>query len=215
VITNSIFKVCLVAVAICSFSVLFNAASDPPQAIEIQSGNTSFQTITNVPGLEVAGKSSAVSGRVLVSRNDSGLLLQQIEASVPVKSLATGISLRDEHMRKYIFTTSDGQLPDLEFKANEASCVPVATTQEFTCHVSGELSIRGVMKPLSVSLRAKQQGGAPLSFRAAGDALVKLSDYGITPPSQFGVRPANEVRVHLEFNGKESRQVTASTGEAR
>ena len=41
---------------------------------------------------------------------------------------------------------------------------------------------------------------------------MKLSDYGIEQPSQFGVKTANEIQLHLEFTGKEAPAAIASGG---
>lgn len=178
-------------------------ADDSQRLVRIESGTASFKVSTNMPGLQVEGKSNSLRGEVMVLRNQDGLRLHKIEASVPVKSLATGISVRDEHMRNRIFALPDGQLPDIEFKSELGVCDPV-NAQEFSCQLSGYLAIRGTSQPLSVRLRAKQQAGVTWSFRAAGDLLVRLSDYSITPPSQFGIKPLNEVKIHLEFFGKET-----------
>ena len=39
-------------------------------------------------------------------------------------------------------------------------------------------------------------------YRAEGDGTVKLTDYGITAPSQFGVKPLNDVKFHIDFMAK-------------
>jgi len=72
------------------------------------------------------------------------LVLQEIEASLRAKSLSTGMKARDEHMRKYIFTTPDGQEPDLRFAAGTAACRAGGSSHEFACQVTGNLTIRGV-----------------------------------------------------------------------
>ena len=51
----------------------------------------------------------------------------------------------------------------------------------------------------TLPLKIKDEGA---QFRASGDAVVKLSDYGIEQPSQFGVKSANEVQLHLDFVAK-------------
>ncbi|MDQ6700264.1 MAG: hypothetical protein M3Z36_08765 [Acidobacteriota bacterium] len=88
----------------------------------MESGTAAFEVATNMPGIEVKGKSGALSARVEISKDRNGLRLEQIDALVPVKSLATGMKVRDEHMRIYIFKTTDGQEPDLHFSAQNASC---------------------------------------------------------------------------------------------
>ena len=124
------------------------------------------------------------------------------------------MKVRDEHMRKYIFTTADGKEPDLEFAADAVNCTPAAA-HEFTCPVSGSFSIRGVARPFTMQLRVKEQGGSTASYRASGDASVKLSDYGIDPPSQFGVKPTDDVKFHLEFNAKQTVAMSSSRGGER
>lgn len=192
--------------------LLFGTGGSSPEVVDLEGGATVFRVPTNLPGLQVEGKSTLVRGRVKVTSSEGGLVLQQIEVSVPVRSLATGIALRDEHMRKYIFTAADGAVPDIEFKGERAECSASVPVQEFVCPVTGQLSFRGLSRPWSLKLRARKQAGAVSTYRAAGDAVVKLSDYSITRPSQFGVKPANEVKVHVEFTGKQSAAVLSSTG---
>lgn len=155
-----------------------------------------------MPGIEVNGKSGALSARVEISKDGSGLRLEHIDASLPVKSLSTGMKVRDEHMRNYIFKTPDGQEPDLHFSAHNASCADRGSGQDFVCKIVGELSIRGIARNLAMNLSVKEQGGSARAFRVSGDSLVQLSDYGIEPPSQFGVKPSNQVKLHFDFTGK-------------
>jgi len=165
---------------------------------------------TTVPGISVKGKSTALEARAVVERVPDGLRLENVEASIPVKSILTGMAMRDEHMRRYIFTTADGKTPDLRFEAAEAACAAQSGRgSEFSCQVSGSLTIRGVARPFSIPLKIRAQSGV---YRATGESTVKLSDYGIEQPSQFGVRTADEVQLHIEFSGKEGAAKIASGG---
>jgi polyisoprenoid-binding protein YceI len=190
------------------------AAGGPPAAIEIQSGMVSFEAPTNMPGVEVKGKSNALTAHVGILRDGDNLSLLQIRAGVPVRSLATGMKVRDEHMRRYIFTAPDGSEPDLVFTSDPVNCT-AAGVREFMCTLVGSLSIRGIARPFTMELHTREQGGSVPSYHATGDAVVKLSDYSIEPPSQFGVKPANEVRFHLDFNAKQAVNVSSNLGGAR
>jgi polyisoprenoid-binding protein YceI len=130
-----------------------------------------------------------------VSRDERGLSVEHVDISIPVRSLATGMKVRDEHMRKYIFTDSNSQTPDLRFIAEAIACSTNSSAQEFPCRVSGMLTIRGTARPFDLNLRVRTQSGATADFHAAGDSIVKLSDYGINPPSQLGVKASNDVKV--------------------
>ena len=189
------------------------AAGQSLEAVAIDGGSAGFEAGTNVPGIEIKGSSSQLSGRAAVSRAASGLTIGEVHVSLPAKSLATGMKVRDEHMQKYIFTTPDGQMPDIEFTAGETNCPAAGGAGEFTCPVSGTLTIRGPAHSFAMNLSVKEP--APGSFRVSGDGVVKLSDYGIPLPKQFGVTAANNVKVHLAFAGRPAPAETAAGGGAR
>ena len=174
------------------------AAPGSGLSVQVASGNAGFLAPTNVPGIEVKGTSSALTATADVSRGESGLIVQRIDARLPVNSLATGMKIRDEHMRKYIFTGPSGDVPDIRFTSDEAACV--AAPKGYSCQVSGQFLLRGIARPITIAIRVKEQGSD--SFRAEGDGLIKLADYGIDPPSQFGVKPAGEIHFHLDFVAK-------------
>ena len=189
--------------------LLFGTITCLADVVEIESGTAIFTATTNVPGVEVKGKSTTLSARVEVLPDANGLVLQGIEASLPVKSLVTGMKVRDEHMRKYIFTAPDGQEPDLRFAADTTSCRASGAAHEFACQLSRNMTIRGVSRPANIALHVKEQSGSAPWYRVEGDGIVKLSDYGIAAPSQFGVKPADEVKLHLDFSAKSKPSVSA------
>jgi polyisoprenoid-binding protein YceI len=181
------------------------------QTVLVDKGVASFQVTTNIPALEVSGKSSALQARVQLHRDPSGLTLDRIDAWMPVKTLVTGMTLRDEHMRRRVFTTTGGDVPDLRFESGKIECPGVAPGHEATCTIAGNLSIRGVAHGFSIPLKVRQEGNGS-AFRASGEGTLKLSDYGIEQPSQLGVKTANEVKLHFDLSGKEGGPVTAAMG---
>jgi polyisoprenoid-binding protein YceI len=179
-----------------------------PTPVEVRGGTASFDVGTNVPALAVHGKSTSLQGRVRVRRSTDGPLLEQIDAAVPVMTLGTGLGLRDEHMRKYIFTTDDGKRPDVRFVADKATCSKLSGNQS-TCQVAGDLVIRGTSRPFTIALKVTEDGD---SYRASGDSIVKLSTYGIEQPSQLGVRTSDEGKLRLDFVARPAPTAVATTG---
>jgi polyisoprenoid-binding protein YceI len=180
--------------------------------VEVRGGTATFDAPTNVSAISVHGKSTEVQGRAVVRQAGDGIAIDQLEANLPVKSITTGLGLRDDHMRKHIFTTSDGQMPDLKFSSETASCAP-ASSGESTCTLSGTLAIRGAGRPFTIALKVKKTGDA---YHAEGDSIVKLSTYGIERPSQFAVTTTDDVKLHLEFTAKPAANAIASrTGGVR
>ncbi len=179
------------------------AADQDAMSVDVHGGTVTFDAATNVSAISVHGKSTALEGHARVRHAEQGLVIEQMEASVPVVSLATGMGLRDTHMRKYVFTTSDGQMPDVRLEAGNAACVHArAGGREMSCQLAGNLSIRGTLRPFVMTLKVNESGESGGAFQAAGDAVVKLSAYQIERPSQLGVQTADDVKLHLEFTGR-------------
>lgn len=215
-LTNIVRELCLLAgcAAIAATASLETPAAaagsetkPEPAIVAVQNGTATFVANTNIVAVSVKGKSSALEAVVELHRGAEGLQLDRIEARLPVKTLATGMGLRDEHMRKYIFTTADGQIPDLRFKGDHAGCS--GPERESTCQVEGILAIRGVARPFTITLKVRQDAAG---FKALGDAVVKLSAYGIEQPSQFGVKTTDEVQLHFDFTARPSSGDTALLG---
>lgn len=181
-------------------AILTAADSARPAVVAVDSGSVTFDVGTNISAVSVHGKSTGVRGSVRAKKDGAQLRLDEVTVSLAVDTLATGMSLRDEHMKKYIFTTSSNQMPELRFTGGNYACPMDSATGEASCSFPGNLSIRGIEKPLSIWLKVKSSGS---SYRAVGDGVVKLSDYGIERPSQFGVKCAAEVKIHIEIQGKE------------
>jgi polyisoprenoid-binding protein YceI len=183
--------------------------ADDGGVVEVHGGTAIFAVDTNVSAISVHGKSTAVEARLRVRQGPDGTVLERVEAAVPVKTLLTGMGMRDEHMRKYIFTTGDGQTPDLRFSADKAVCAKATPRQPSTCQLAGTLTIRGAARPFTIALKVTEDGQM---FRAVGDGTVTLSAYGIERPSQLGVQTADDVKLRFEFTAKQtgSRAVATS-----
>jgi polyisoprenoid-binding protein YceI len=192
----------LLVAAVCSLGVAYGQAQSP-FAVQIEGGNVQFDSDTNLSAISVHGKSSTLRVEVRGMKTADALTLEQVRATLPIKAISTGMSLRDEHMRKYIFTTADGKEPDLIFTATNLRCA-AKPGQEDACPITGTLAIRGVERPFAMTLKVKQEAGSPAVFKAAGSAKVKLSDYGIERPSQLGVQTQDEVKLSIQFTGRES-----------
>ena len=194
--------------------VLPGSDADTAAVVQVVGGSASFEAGTNISAISVHGRSGGLEGRARVRQSGDLITIERMEAMLPVKTMTTGMGLRDEHMRKYVFTTEDGRTPDLKYTGERAECSPApGRAGESTCMVSGHLTIRGTERPFAITLKVKKVGDA---YRAAGDGIVKLSTYGIARPSQLGVTTADEVKLRLEFTAKDATsQMLARGGDLR
>ncbi len=183
----------LVSLAMAAAAPLGAAGREAP-VVEIREGTAHFDATTNVAAINVHGKSTALRGRARIRETADDLVIEELEAAVPVKTLDTAMGLRDAHMRKLVFATPDGALPDVRFAAERASCLGSGAVR--TCEVLGDLTIRDVSRPFTIVLKVKHDDR---SFRVAGTGIVKLSTYGIERPSQLGITTMDDVTLRLEF----------------
>jgi polyisoprenoid-binding protein YceI len=186
-----------------------SAAAGTATPVEVQGGTAAFDAGTNIPAVTVHGKSTSLTGRAQIRQSGDAITIEQMQATVPVKSIGTGMGLRDEHMRRYVFTTQNGETPDLKFAADKSQC-SAWTGTESTCQLSGQLSIRGTERPFQMALKVTKAGD---QYRALGETIVKLSSYGIPAPSQLGVKTDDEVQLRLEFTAKPTTLMTRAGGE--
>ena len=183
----------------------------PSETVQVDKGVAKFDASTNIPGVKVRGKSDALRANVRVRRGPDQLVLEEIEAWLPVTSLETGVGIRDNHLHNYIFKTNDGQTPDLRFTGASLRC-PSGRGREVECNISGNLTIRGVGRPFTLAAKIRERGGSVTTFRVVGEGSVKLSDYDIERPSYLGVTMKDSVKLRLELNAKEVAIAAANSG---
>lgn len=170
------------------------AAAEATQHIALTGSAVRFTVPVNLKAFTIHGKAD-LAGSALLDSGKSGFVLRGIEVSVPVESLDTGMALRDRHMRERIFRTASGELPAVTFAAEEARCPLVG--ERARCTVAGSLSIRGRPRPFSIDLDVVRD---ERGYRASGASIVRLSDYGIKRPRQFGVITADEILLEIDLS---------------
>jgi polyisoprenoid-binding protein YceI len=198
----------IVVAALLGTTAAVGRADDSGTPVIVRGGTAAFDAATNLSAIRIHGKSAGLTGRAHVKANNGTIVIEDLEASIPVNTLDTGMGLRDSHMRKYVFTTDDGKTPDLRFTADHSSCSGAGA--QSTCQVEGQLSVRGTSRPFTIALKVSKEGEG---FRAVGDSIVKLSAYGIPAPSQLGVHTEDDVKLHLDFVARPATMATTGGGQ--
>ncbi|MCC7204896.1 MAG: YceI family protein [Phycisphaeraceae bacterium] len=126
----------------------------------------------------VYGRFNTMSGRIDLASD--GKTLAGLKITVKTASVDTGVNKRDEHLRKPDFFDA-GQYPQIVFESH--SVAPVEG-QPDTYTVAGTMTLHGVSKPLTVTLKKVGQAMTPgpdgkerVGF--ATEFTIKRSDYGM------------------------------------
>ena len=143
----------------------------------------------------VAGKSSVgFDAKFSLDPED---LRQPVSGSlaIEVAGIAPGIAGRDRDLRKVLDAE---QFPKMEFTVEgiEPSFPSITDKADVLLTVRGRLRIRDVERPLTLLSRARLMEG---TVWVRGDAALKMTDFGITPPTRMFLKVADRVTVRFDL----------------
>lgn len=157
-----------------------------------KSGKISFKVGSSLPLVTVSGSSSQIDGGGHAVISENAATINDLRFEVDPKSFKTGISLRDEHMQEKVFAASDGSIPKITLKAETFQAQFNAAKARWEGTLKGELTMRGVTKPVSFQATAEKKGeGAVVS----AEGTVKISEFGVKKISYSGATVDDEVAV--------------------
>lgn len=164
---------------------------------------------SNAPLENIKGQSNQVTGYAVVSKDTPGSLAAG-EWRLPVKSMKTGIDLRDEHLASADWLNSD-QFPDVVFKISETKDLKEVRKSDafatYSATLVGALTLHGVSKPFSIpnSTITLLRESAATAKVAKGDLVairskftVTLKDFGVSHPI-IGEKVAKDVALDVSL----------------
>lgn len=177
-----------------AISGLFPAAEPMRLAIDPAVSHVLFDMDTTWHGVQ--GKTARVTGEVTSMGGDlfsDGKVAVEVDAA----SLDTGNSRRDRTMRDAHLETA--RYPAITFVSTAPPSDVRRKDNEVAFKVTGDLTIHGVTRKVTVPARATDDGG---SWVVTGEFPVKLSDHSIPDPSIMFNRVKDEVRVSFTLHLK-------------
>jgi len=122
--------------------------------------------------------------------------LKRVDVKVPVKALKCGHDAMDNNLYKALGADAT---PQIEYIMATFEAAPGATKDTFTLHATGTLQVAG--KTNSVALDVTAVRLADGTVKATGVVPIRMTDYGIKPPTAiFGrLKTGDEVKVNFEL----------------
>lgn len=122
--------------------------------------------------------------------------LKRVQVQVPVKAIKCGHGGMDDNLYKAL--KADGS-PNISYILATFEAVPGDEADTFTLHTAGTLSVAGVENKITMDVTATRLPDG--SVRATGVVPIKMTDYGVQPPTAiFGrLKTGNEVKVNFEL----------------
>jgi len=158
----------------------------------IVSGRSEVAFDATYPLGDFTGTTKDVKGEI---RLDPADLARPVVAQVEVdpSSLNTGISGRDRDLRD---TMEVERFPSIHFVVREvrAARPSLLGEPEVPVVIAGRMTIHGVERPAEFSGKARLQDAV---LRVEGATALKMTDYGIKPPSKFFFRVGDEIKIRF------------------
>ena len=143
----------------------------------------------------VKGRFAELTGTIIA--DETNIADSSVEATLQAASLDTRSEQRDAHLRSPDFLDVENY-PDVTFKSTAIS----GTKKSFT--VTGDLTIRGVTRPITLDASFEGEGKDPWGgTRASFSAHGKFDrrDFGLTwnvALETGGILVSNEVKINIE-----------------
>jgi polyisoprenoid-binding protein YceI len=174
----------VVAGALClsSFSAVSFAALSAPTETQV-----TF-SVSGPAGLKIDGTTSEFK------LTDDGTNLVIV---VPLGNLATGISLRDKHVRDDLEVS---KYPEASIAISRSTLKFPPTGARSEAEATGTLTLHGQTKPVSIHYDAKADGS---TITTHGKIHFNFNNFGVVAPSYLGVtvKPDTDVNATFKVSG--------------
>jgi polyisoprenoid-binding protein YceI len=125
-----------------------------------------------------------------------------VEVKLDLHSLTTGIKKRDEHLLSPDFFEAE-KFPEIHFKSRS-----VDSMQGNRGRISGDLTIRGVTRPVSLEVeytgpvKSPDDLGGEVTLGFTATTVIDRTDFGVNwnmPLDKGGLMVGNSVRITIEI----------------
>lgn len=174
------------------------AAQADEYSFDVDAKFVNISFISEMEIEDILGTSNAITGAVDFARGSFKL-------EVPVTSLKTGISMRDEHLQSEMWLDAKNN-PNLVFEGSKIEDLGGGKLK-----LSGTFWARGKAKDIAVVVNLKKIPAAKASkvglgdgdaIRVRGEFNLKLSDFGIQIPGMAAAKVNDEWTVKISLFGK-------------
>ncbi len=168
--------------------------------LDLGKSNTKVDFHADGKIMKVHGENAKASGKLLIKDGKvSGL------AIVDLRSLTTGISLRDDHMKdKYLEVK---KYPKAILEIVEIKLPENLPSGSFEAAFTGKLTVHGVAKAVAGTAKLSKEGA---NLKGEVEFGTTISGHKIELPKYSGIVLKDDVKVKVEFNGQLGKKIEGS-----
>jgi polyisoprenoid-binding protein YceI len=123
----------------------------------------------------------------------------QVDVSIDLASLDTGVALRNQHMREKYLETA--KFPAVTFKSVSVSApASIAPNQPADVSITGDFTLHGVTKRMTIPVKVTLLADGRI--HAISRFSIRLPDFGIVVPHNVFVTVDDSVKIRLDLFAK-------------
>lgn len=168
------------------FTLAFGSALAAPATYSASNGSATFDHTVRFIG--VRGNIAGVTSEVKLDLNELASTTGTV--TVPVVNLKTGIGLRDTHAKREDALNA-AKYPNAVFALEKLTGGKLAEGQTLNTTATGKLNVKGVIKPISVPVKATLSGG---KVNVSTQFKFNPHDHGVNYPGS-----SDSVTVNVTF----------------
>jgi len=169
----------------------------PAGTFRIEPGESRIEFIMRDNRGGFTGMTDRVEGTVTI-RGDGETFTAAVDGRIDARTLITGNGMRDAQMRRDFLRTD--QFPYIAFKGTAINR-DRALAATLRVLMKGQLTIRDATREIEMPLEVTALAD---EYRATGETVVKMSDYGIPTPRFFIFVAEDLVTVRLRVRLRRS-----------
>jgi polyisoprenoid-binding protein YceI len=153
------------------------------------------EQLVGVGGTTAVGRTTKVSGSMTLT----GAVVSNVQVTADLTALTSDNPNRDGELRREAIETN--RFPTATFKLTgsiDLGTLPAEGTT-VSANATGELTLHGVTKTVTIALQATRQGGV---IAVTGSLPIAFADYSIQKPTSFAVLSVDDhgiMELHLLF----------------
>jgi polyisoprenoid-binding protein YceI len=145
---------------------------------------------------DAVGRTSSLTGSATLAVSGADLSVTAAQFQADLTTLTSDKSMRDQKL--HTLGLESDTYPTATFKLTSPVSIPATglSGQTFGVTLSGDFTLHGVTKSVSIPAQARAVGG---KLEVVGSLSFPMADYNITPPSIGGFVTVTD-RATLEFD---------------
>ncbi len=193
---NQLLKTSSLVIAM-SLALSSQSLAGETWVLDLGKSNTKVDFHADGKIMKVHGENAKASGSLLIKDGKvSG------QAIVDLRSLTTGISLRDNHMKdKYLEVK---KFPKAILEIVEIKLPATLPSGSFEAAFTGKLTVHGVAKAVSGKAKLTKDG---TNLKGEVEFATTISGHKIELPKYSGIVLKDDVKVIVEFNGQMGQKI--------